>query len=222
MAEHWIRWGGVAGLGSIAVTGVAAAVVGKQLPPSAGDEEIHAFFVDHHATLVTQGWLIALAVSMLVWFALAVRRVLHRAEASRSLGDLFFVGWAVFASMMLVAMAIQIVVARAADRLSPHAVRVVGFDFGLALVELAGFSIGSAAIAYAMCVFQRGALPRWTAWLAVVAAALNLIGTLGVLVATDLPAAASWATVWIPSLATMIWYLGVSVVLVRLPASKGG
>jgi hypothetical protein len=211
---RWNQLGGVAGLGYVVVAVGAAALTGKPPAPDASAAVIRDFVVDKHAELVAQGWLYGLGAALMLWFALAVRRVLRR--EGRHLGDLFFVGTAVVVALLLVAMAIQIAVARAAARLSAEAVRLVGVDLGLVLVALVGFIVATTAVAYAVCVMSDAALPRWTAWLAIIAAVANLAGTFSVFVADGPFSSEGGGAAWLPALSTVVWYLGTAVALLRL------
>jgi len=121
----------------------------------------------------------------------------------------------VTAGLSLVAMSIQIVIAKAASRLTPEAVRVVGFDFVLAQFLLAGFIVASTAVAHGVCVFRGADLPRWTGWLAIVATVVNLAGTLVVFVPDGAVSVRGTGGVWLPGFATAVWYLGAAVALLR-------
>jgi hypothetical protein len=213
---RWKRLGGVAGIAYVLTTACAAALAGARPAPGASSAEIRAFFVDRPVLLVAQGWLYALGGALLLWFAIAVRRVLGSVPAGRRLGDLFFIGTAVIVGVSLVAMSIQIVVVKAAPRLSPEAVRVVGFDFVLAQFLLSGFVVATAALAYAVCVITHGVLPRWTGWLAIVAAVLNVAGTFAVFVANGAFPIEGQLAVWLPGLSTVVWYLGTAIGLLRV------
>jgi len=221
-ARLWNRLGSVAGFGYIAVSIVAALVTGMRPPPESSSAAIRDFFINERTALVVQGWLYALGSVLLLWFALAVRSVLRTASSDSHLGEVFFAGTVVVAGLSLVAMAIQIVVVKAASRVSPEAVRVVGYDFVLAQFLLAGFIVATTAIAYAGCVVRSGVLPRWTAWVAVMAAVLNLAGTLAVLVPDGAFSINGSVVVWLPGVSTVVWYLSAAVSLLRLgrqPAS---
>ncbi|MGY4712954.1 hypothetical protein ACXDF8_25975 [Mycolicibacterium sp. CBM1] len=212
---HWARSGGGAGI--VYVLGVAAAAALTERPPGSGasNRDVQAFFIDHSAAVVAQAWLYALATVLIVWFALVVRRVLFAGPSGRHLGDLFFVGTVAVAALSFVAMSIRIVAARAAEQLSPSAVRGVGADFSLVMLALCGFLVAAAAISYAAAVLADGMLPRWTGWLAALAAVVNLAGTLSVFVPSGPFSVEGGLTTWLPVSCTAAWYLGVAVSLLR-------
>jgi hypothetical protein len=213
---HWNRSGGAAGVAYVVASFVAATVTG--MPPAwdATNKAIQSFFIDHRGAVIAQGWLYALATGLLLWFAVVVRRVLYRASNGQHLGDLLLVGIAAVAALSFVSMSIRIVTAAAADQLSASAVRTVGYDFSLALLSLQGFIVAAAALAYAACVIAEPVLPRWTAWLAILAAVINLAGTTSVFFRTGLfSIEGNLLTTFLPVLLTAVWYLAVSVALFR-------
>ena len=213
---RWNRSGGAAGVAYVVGSFVAATVTG--MPPAwdATNKAIQSFFIDHRDAVIAQGWLYALATGLLLWFAVVVRRVLYRASSGQHLGDLLLVGIAAVAALSFVSMSIRIVTAAAADQLSASAVRAVGYDFSLALLSLQGFIVAAAALAYAACVIGEPVLPRWTAWLAILAAVINLAGTTSVFFRTGLfSIEGNLLTTFLPVLSTAVWYLAVSVALFR-------
>jgi len=211
--SRWNRSGGVAGTAYVLAAATAASLTGRPPGPEATNKAVQLFFIDHPGSVVAQAWLYALATTLVIWFALAVRRVLHTAPTGRHLGDLFLVATVAVASLSFVSMSIRIVAALRADQLSASAVRAIGTDFSLVLLALCGFLVAVAAVAYACCVVAGGMLPRWTAWLAIIAAVVNLAGTLSVFAATGPFSLEGWLATLLPAIATAVWYLGTSISL---------
>lgn len=211
--SNWNRSGGAAGIVYVLAAAIAPTLTGQPPGADATNEAVQQFFIDHRGAVVAQAWLYALATVFIFWFALAVRRVLETSPPGRNLGDLFFVGTVAVAALSFVSMSIRIVAAGSADELSPSAVRAIGADFSLVLLALSGFIVAISAIAYAACVIQQGVLPRWTAWLAIIAAAVNLAGTASVFV-TDGPLSVEGGLTTLSSVVVIaVWYLGTSISL---------
>ena len=215
--SRWNRTGGVAGLAYVATAATAAALTGAPPGPDASNKAVQHFFIDHPGLVVGQAWMYALATALILWFALAVRRVLHTASTGRHLGDLFLVATAAVAALSFVSMSIRIVAARRADELSAPAVRAIGTDFSLVLLALCGFLVAVAALAYAGCVMQGSVLPRWTAWLAIIAAVINVAGTVSVFDTGGSFSVEGGLATLLPAIATAVWYLGTSVSLWMAP-----
>ncbi|MCX2934930.1 hypothetical protein ORI20_32220 [Mycobacterium sp. CVI_P3] len=207
------RTGGAAGIVYVVAAVTAAVLTGKPPGPEAGNQVVQHFFIDHRAQIVAQGWLYALATGLVIWFAVAVRRLLHEATSGRHLGDLFFVGTVAVAALSFVSMSIRIVAAGAAHELSAPAVRAVGADFSLVLLALCGFIVALAAVGYAGCVLPDGVLPRWTGWLALLAAVVNLGGTASVFVSGGPFSIEGGLSTLLPVAATGAWYLGTAISL---------
>jgi hypothetical protein len=217
--SRWIRLGGMAGIAYVIVAIVAGALTGA--PPQAnGDAATYQnFFIEKHDLLVTQAWLYALAAPLMLMFAVAVRGVLSKSDDGRYLSELFLVGTAAIAGLLVVAMAMQLAVAERAQGLAAEVVFTVGVHFVGVLIGLWGFIMGVTAFAYAFCVFAYGVLPRWTAYLAVLALAVNVISTAGVFFRTGPLSLEGAFSAWAPAASTVLWYLGTSIAMLRTPAT---
>ena len=219
--SRWIRFGGVAGLGWVVVTIVAAALTGT--PPKADGRAstYQSFFIEHHDVLVTQAWMYGLAAPLMLIFAVSVRRVLREAEDRGFLSELFLAGTAAIAGLLVVAQAMQLAVAERADALAAEVVFTVGVHFVGVLIGLWGFIMAATAFAFAWCVFAYDVLPRWTAYFAVLALVVNVIGTTGVFFRTGPFCLEGCFSAWAPAVTTVLWYSAVSVALVRTRDSAG-
>jgi hypothetical protein len=215
--SRWIRLGGVAGLGYVLISVAAAALPG--VPPPADGNAITAqtYFVEHHQTLVSQAWLYGWAAPLMLMFAISVRRVLRK-SAGGYFGELFLLGTAMVAGLLLVAMAMQIAVVERADTLPAEVVFAVGVHFVGVLIGMWGFLMGAAAGAYAFSVFAYGALPKWTGCLAALTFVVDLAATAGVFFRTGPLCLEGGFSAWAPAAALLLWYLGTSIALLRKPA----
>lgn len=212
---RWNQFGGVAGVLYVLLAVVAASLTGVPPTPEVSDSVIKDYFLDKSDLLVAQGWMNALAAPLLLVFALAVRRVLHKPGEVGNLGDLFWAGTTVIVALLLVAMAMQITIAKTADGLGAKTVRALGAEFGLVLIAMWGFVMAFTGLAYAVSVMAQGVLPRWTAWLAIVALVVNVVGTVGVFFDSGPFSMEGGFTAWAPALSVTLWYLGTSIALLR-------
>lgn len=153
---------------------------------------------------------------MLLMFAVTVRRVLRSAD-SHYPGDLFLAGTVIIAALVVVTMAMQIAVAQTAEQLDAEVLFVVGVHFVAVAIGLMGFVVAATAFAYAIAVLHSGRLPRWTAYLAIVASIVNVLGTAGIFVRTGPFAIEGGVTAWAPAMSLVLWYLGVSIAILRSP-----
>jgi hypothetical protein len=214
---RWIRIGGVAGIGFVLIALGAAALPGA--PPRADGKAstYQNYFVEHQGALVAQAWMYALAAPLMLMFAVSVRRILRKADGFFS--DLFVLGTTAIVGLQVVTYAMQIVFAQTADSLPAEVVFAVGTHFQGVLIGLWGFIMAATAFAYAFCVFSSGVLPRWTAYLAVLAVAVSLVATAGVFFRTGPFCLEGGFSAWAPAVTTVLWYLGTSIAMLRTPAT---
>jgi hypothetical protein len=213
--SRWIRLGGIAGIGWFLVVVIAGALPGAPLEANGEATAYRNFIIEKHDLLVAQAWMYALAAPLMLIFAVAVRRVLRKSDDGGYLSELFLVGTAAIAGLLVVAMAMQLAVAERAEGLAAEVVFTVGVHFVGVLIGLWGFIMGATAFAYAFCVFAYGVLPRWTAYLAVLASAVNVLSTAGVFFRTGPFCLEGGFSAWAPAASTVLWYLGTSIAILR-------
>jgi hypothetical protein len=213
--SRWTRLGGIAGILYVVIALVAGALTGAA--PHADGKAItyQTYFIAKQDLLVTQGWLFPLAVPLLLMFSVAVRRVLRQADGY--LADLFLTAQTAIAALLIVTMGLQIAVAQAAGQLESQVVYTIGVHFPAVVITMWGFTTGVAAFSYAFCVFDAGVLPRWTAYVAVLALIVCVGSTAGVFFATGPFSLEGGFTAFAPAVTTVAWYLVVSVSLLRKP-----
>lgn len=219
--SRWIRLGGIAGILWVVLALGASALSGPGPEADGRARTYQGYFIAYHDQLVAQGWMYAIGAPLLLMFAVAVRKTMQQSGRADYLSEVFLVGTTVVAAVLLVAMAMQIAFAQSADRIDAEVVYAVGVHFGAVVIGLWGFTVGLTAFAYAYCVFARGAAPRWTGYLAVVALVVNIAGTAGVFVGRGVFSMEGGFSAWAPAASTTLWYLGMSIALVRASAPSG-
>jgi hypothetical protein len=218
MSENrWIRAGAVAGLVFVLIAFIAAALPGA--PPQADGKAVtyQSYFIAHHNSLVTQAWMYALAAPLMLMFAASVRRILRKSNDDGYLSELFFVGTAAVATLLVVTQAMQIAVAERADGMAAEVVFTVGVHFPGVVIGLWGFIMGLTALAFAYCVFAYGVLPRWTGYLALLVLVVDVLSTAGVFFRTGAFCLEGGFSAWAPAASMLLWYLGTSVAMLRIP-----
>ncbi len=210
--------GGFAGIAYGAIAILGAALTGA--PPGARGTgtAYESYFAENQNLLIAQAWLYALAAPFLLIFAVSVRCVLRRADDGGFLGELFMIGQAVIATLLVGTMGMQAAFAQAAGGLPAAVVSTVGVHFVAVVLGLLGFITGMTAGAFAYCVSAYAVLPRWTAYLAVLASVVSLGSTMGVFVSTGGFVAEGGLLARAAAVATLLWYLGTSFAMLRTPA----
>jgi hypothetical protein len=213
--SRWVRLGGFAGIGYVLVWIVAALLPGAPPHPDGKATTYQKYFIEHQQSLVAQAWLYALAAALLLIFAVSVRRVLRKSGDGGYFSELFLAGSAVVAGLLVVAMAMQAAVTQRAEGLAAEVAYTVGVHFVGVLLGLLGFILAATAFAYAFCVFAYGALPRWTAYLAVLSFVVDLIATAGVFFRAGPFCLEGGFSAWAPAFSLVLWYLGASIAMLR-------
>lgn len=212
------RFGAWAGITFVVGFLIAGAITGEPPRPDDSDEAVRDFFLDTKGALLLQSWLCVAALPLLLAFAVAVRARMTAVAHDRSMGDLFVLGVGVNAALVTVVMALQVGTVHMADRLAPETVRVL-FDAGTAVVALFGFIVALTAGVFISAVRADRRLPSWTAWLAMLALVVNLVGTAAVFRDEGAFSLEGALGVFGPYVTTMAWYLGVAIAMLRSPST---
>lgn len=221
LSQSRIRPAGAAGLLYVFVAAAAAALPGA--PPTADGQAAtyRDYFIAHHTALAVQGWLYALAAPLLLVFAAGIRHTLRAADDTGFLGDLFIAGTTVVAALLIVSMSIQVVFTQFAGRLDPDTVYAVGAHVPGMVIVLSGPALALTAAVYAYGGLRHGAMPRWTAYLAILVTVVALVATCGVFVDRGAFSVEGGFSAWGPAASMLLWYLGTSIALLRLTGERG-
>ena len=132
--------------------------------------------VEHYQDEETKEFIAAicmgLAATFLLFWAGWLRRVLRDAEGPTGiLSAVAFGGAVVFSAGAAVAGSIHVALADLADDIDPVALQAInGIDYSMFMFFPVG--AGAMAIAAGISAVRHGALPKWLAWLGIVAGAL--------------------------------------------------
>jgi hypothetical protein len=219
--RDWDRFGAAVGIIAVAIYVAAIFLTGKPPKPTSTNDEIQRYLVDKRTAILTQVWLFSLASGLFVWFAGAVRSVLRKAEGDTGYLSNVFFGVSVLAQgVLMVGFVIFGAVAYKAAPTASGELSRFAFDVGALGPAFGGFPLAVAAVVYAVLVFNTGALAKWTGWLALVAAPLQIVGTFGVFIKTG-AFSLEGAFGFVPFAMTMVWVLATSVAMLRVLTPPG-
>ncbi|MGZ4314728.1 MAG: hypothetical protein ACXVRS_02725 [Gaiellaceae bacterium] len=182
MKNHWERWAPLAGILAVACSVVGMMTVLNLPQGKDNDAAITAYFASHaHRAHSVAGFLASLVgILFLLVFLVALRGRLEDAEGGPgALSTLVFAAGvasaALWATSAVLAHATTFAVIETSNfRLDPNSYRLFGDAAYLAWV--AALFIGALLIwATAAVVFRTGVLPRWYAWLGILAGASQLL-----------------------------------------------
>lgn len=214
---HELRWGGLAGLGAVALAIIARLVLGSGVPTIADSPgTIAAFLSDHRGQILTAALLGAAAVALLLWFGAALATAFRRANPDSDAPAVVLAGFTLvctiglFASSMLGGMTYAMTAHRELLALAagPYtALTVAGTIAGIAVA----LPLGASAVAIA----RTHVFPAWMAWFA------GLVALVRVLAAVAAPSTAgafvpgSAVVSYVPGVLAVLWILAASWLLVR-------
>src|SRR3954452_14198844 len=213
-------WAGVVGF---ALAAIGSAVVGLfdnasifDFPATtASGADIASFVADHRSPMLAAMVLNTLGVEL--WLVLGVGVLLRLRETGESvLSAAFALGLAGFVTLIFAGFVPFFLLAyRHGD---PAHARLL-YDLTFGLLAMSGAPTSVALWSYAILVWQRRQLPRWTAVLAAVAAAAHDLLLLSFLVSDGFFSLQGQVISAIPA-TLFIWILGTSVALLREPRDR--
>jgi hypothetical protein len=181
--RHELRWGGLAGLGFIALAAIAVFLPG--IPPRVDSTagEVSAYFTDSRGEILVAALLWSAAAALVIWFASAVAGAVREREGRRDLhlaqiAGAVRVGGAMFINAALLGATAYGVGERAADMTYMH------FELASILTTTIGFASALPLTAAGLGVLRTHLMPDWLGYLGFVAAAVSVVGAFGIF-ATD-------------------------------------
>jgi hypothetical protein len=161
---------------------VGSIFVGDLPDADASEQEIADYLADggNHTRNIIGAYLWVVGALFFLWFLTGLRSDLRRAEGGTgALSNLTFGAGVAFAAVWMVSAAALSSVAYAielgdAPVSDPDLVRVLPATGGLLLLLGGGFAGLLVLVATSLAIFRTGVLPRWLAWLGIVAAIVLL------------------------------------------------
>jgi hypothetical protein len=209
--EWWSKLGAGAGILFVAWLVLAQIVIPMRPSGSPPGQQIIDFFNQHRQAMLLNGYLNAISVLLFLWFASTIRRRLGAAEG----------GWVTITEISFGAAVVTVALALAAVSVDealayrvPHdpavaeALDTIGGGMGL----VTGFPIAAFVAAASTAIVRTGAFARWLGLLGLIVAALQLLGTLPLIVQSG-PLGASGAVGLASILALLLWILALAIAM---------
>jgi hypothetical protein len=214
MSDAQVRWFTTLSGGAAFVLYLISALLILDVPSIGSTSQALAQYSAGHST--------SLLLEVVVWgpatcatiaFAIGLWVLLRRAEGEPGLLAMLFLAAIILTeAIVLGGFPELLVLGYRGSVLAPSDVRLL-IDLTYLGVALSAFPTILATGTYAVLVFRTAAFPLWTAWLAVLVAALHLIG--GISFAASGALSPSGIGVFVAPPAFYLWILAVSVVVVR-------
>lgn len=207
-----IKLAGLAGILSFAL-GSAGVVVGQMWEfPGTGTPagEIASFVDAHRSALLADMALTTAAVWLWLAFGVGVWLRLREADGSESfLPTSFLAGLVGFVTLLFAGFAcFFVLVYRAPEASDPRLL----YDLSFGLLAMSGAPTALALASYATLVLRDGCLPRWTAWLGVVAALAHIVLLASLLITSGFFSLEGGVTIAIPA-TLFAWIVGTSIAM---------
>ncbi len=198
------------GLLTVAMYLTAIALLPMHAPDSsATGAEVTVYAASHRSQLLASYLILALGLAVLLLFAAGLHRIIRRAEPAD--------GWLATASVASavggagifgVGTALFMVVAYrpVAD---PGVVRAF-WDAGWLAYNIAGFGFVAWIAVITVATFRYGALPRWSAWIAIPIGVINFIGPFAVQAGAGAFSPQGWFAM-VVALTFAVWLLAVAI-----------
>ena len=175
----WLeRWAPVGGIAFVVLMVVGSMLISDVPAPDASAREIAGYLADggNHTRNIIGAYLWVLGAGAFLWFLVRLRNDIRRAEGGTgSLSTLAFGAGVAFAAVWTVSAAGFAAVPyaielRDAPISDPDLVRVLPALGRLLLLHGGGFTGLLVLLATSVAIFKTGFLPRWLAWIGIVAA----------------------------------------------------
>jgi hypothetical protein len=176
-----VRWAALGGIAYVVLFVIAALVAHGGTPDSdASPTKVVSYYQSgsHRDKIALAGFLAILGVFFFLWFLAALRQAVRRLAGDGVLGMVTTVGGAVYAALTLVAFSIYAGVRTMSDDTYklPNGHREVypglihaADDVWYVMHSAGGVAVGAMMIAASLATLATTRMPRWAAWLGVLA-----------------------------------------------------
>jgi hypothetical protein len=200
-----IRWSGLGGIAYVVLFIVGTAVAHGGAPDTGGPPaKLIRYYQDgDHRDKVALGCFLGiLGVFFFLWFLAALRQAVRRLAGDGILGMLVTIGGTVYAALTLAAFAVDVGVKTMSDDTYHHTVYPglihAADDLWYVLHSFGGVGAGAMMIAASLACLASAHLPRWLAWLGVLAGITAIVSFF-----------------FVPWFVIAVWLVVASVLVVR-------
>jgi hypothetical protein len=206
----WSRWAPISGIAFV-VLYVVGMIVSKTPDSADPAATITAYYSDsksHRVWMIIAAYVLIGGAMLFLWFLSGVRSRLRAAEGGDGTLSTFAFGAGVVSVGMLCIGALSLAAVPGSMSFGENKVPVgadtivIADSIGYGAI-LIGAMLSAAVMIFAVSAvtLRTGALPKWSAWVGILAAIALL-----------------FAAIWIPQVALLIWTLCVSIAMLARPA----
>lgn len=213
---HEMRWGGLAGIGSVIFAIIGRLVMGGAPGSTETMGMIATFMNDHRGRILLAVLLYAISLTLLLWFGAALATAFRRADDTSDAPSVVLAGFTAVAAIGLVVVAMFGAMTYA---LTVHAglliLAAVPYSAVPVMSAITGLLMAVPLAASAVAIARTRVLPMWMAYFAGVVALLSAVAAFTVWATRGAWAPGGFIATYIPAILLAIWILAASAMLVR-------
>ncbi|MCW2914901.1 MAG: hypothetical protein JWN52_2969 [Actinomycetia bacterium] len=212
---HEMRWGGLAGLGSVILAVIGGAVMGGAPKVTDSTGTIAAYLSDHRGQIMTAAMLYAIAIVLFVWFGAALATAFRRADETSDTPAVVLAGFVLVSAIGFIAVSVFAGMAYAMTAHRGLLIFAAGPYTALTVVgTIAGIAVALPLGACAVAIMRTHVFPMWMAWFAGVVALIRVLAALTAGVTGGALVPGGWLASYIPGVLVGLWVLAASGLLV--------
>ncbi len=213
---HEMRWGGLAGIGSV-IFAIAGRLVLGGAPRNTDTMGVIATFMnDNRGRILLAALLYAISIALLLWFGAALATAFRRADDTSDAPAVVLAGFTAVSAIGLVAVSMFGAMTYA---LTVHAglliLAVVPYSTVTVMSTIAGLVMAVPLAASAMAIARTRVFPMWMAYFAGIVALLSAVAAFTVWATRGAWAPGGFIASYIPAILLALWVLAASAMLVR-------
>lgn len=214
--SHEMRWGGLAGIGSVIFAIIGRLVMGGAPRGTDTMGMIATYMNDNRGRILLATLLYAVAAALLLWFGAALATAFRRADDTSDAPAVVLAGFTLVSALAFVAIAMFGGMTYA---LTVHAglliLAAVPYSTATVMGTIGAIAVAIPLTACAMAIARTHVLPMWMAYAAGVVALISAVSALTVWATRGAWAPGGILSTYIPAVLLGLWVLAASAMLVR-------
>jgi hypothetical protein len=212
--RHELRWGGFAGLGFVVLAAIAVFLPGMAPLLTDTDSEITSWLTDSRERILMSSLLWAAGAGLVIWFAAAFAEAIREREERSDVHMAVLAGSVLVGGAIFISAAAQAATAYGVDG-RDEALTIAMFEGVAVLTSVIGVAAALPLTAAGIGILRTHLMPDWLGYLAILAAAVSVIGAFGVFYTDGAMVAGGRLSALVPLLVSAVWVACTSGYMVR-------
>jgi uncharacterized protein DUF4386 len=212
--RHELRWGGFAGLGFVVLAAIAVFLPGMAPLLTDTDSEILSWLTDSRDRILLSSLLWAASAGLVIWFAAAFAEAIREREERSDVHMAVLAGSVLVGGAIFVSAAAQAITAYGIDG-RDDALTLAMYEGTAVLITIIGVATALPLTAAGVGILRTHLMPDWLGYLAILAAAVSVLGAFGVFYTDGAMVAGGRLSALVPLLVSAVWVACTSGYMVR-------